>query len=211
MTALATDDAAGEQQGAHGVSTEASGTVRPRPSRRLRVLIGALIVLVLALGASAGIGAYLAHTNTQRADRWQLRAQRLERNADALNALLIKRTGLLNARAAQLNQMAAKVRQSTQALSRSEGDVQNLEARQRALANEKAQLEDERAALEQEQVSLSQVAADYVRCSSDLKDALAAVVNQDSSWLDLNGATVQSDCDQADSSLQDFQSTYGGG
>jgi predicted nucleic acid-binding Zn-ribbon protein len=89
--------------------------------------------------------------------------------------------------------------------------VQSLEERQRALANEKAQLEDARAALEQEQQALGNVASRYVECSNGLKAALDAVVNQDSGWLDANGAQVESTCSSADASLQDFQTAYGGG
>ena len=175
-----------------------------------RRVIAALVVVVLLLVGAAGVAAYVAHTNKERADRWRDRAERLQRNADALNALLVRRTGLLNLRARQLNALAAKVQLSTEALARSEGDVQSLEERQRALANEKAQLEDARAALEQEQRVLADVASRYVRCSNGLKHAFDAVVNQDTAWLDANGADVESTCSSADAALQDFQSAYGG-
>jgi hypothetical protein len=165
----------------------------------------ALVSLLLAGGMI-----FLAVSNKSRADRWEVRALRLQQNSDALNTLLVRRTAVLNARVRQLNVMGAKVTHAATALKRSEGDVQSLEVRQRQLADEKAQLEDQRTQLQQEQGDLTQVASNYIVCKRDLTSAIQAVADQDSSWLDAYGQAVQDECDTADSSLQDFVSTYGG-
>jgi septal ring factor EnvC (AmiA/AmiB activator) len=110
------------------------------PVRRRFVQTAAL---GLVLAACVGL-AYLAWSNYDRADRWKARSTRLERNAEALNTLLIQRSNSLNARTRELNGMAGKVRRATRTLRRSEQDVASLSRRQRELANEKAHVEDER-------------------------------------------------------------------
>jgi hypothetical protein len=204
------EDVAGESASgaaAAVASEDATGAAkRARYSRREK-LLAALVLLGLLL---AGGMTFLAVSNKSQADRWETRASRLQRNADALNTLLVRRTAVLNARVRQLNVMGAKVTQATTALRRSEGDVQSLEVRQRQLADEKAQLEDQRTQLEQEQGDLTQVASNYITCKRDLTSAIQAVANQDYSWLDAYGQAVQDECSNADSSLQDFVSTYGG-
>jgi septal ring factor EnvC (AmiA/AmiB activator) len=187
--------------------SEARDSASARPWRR-RLLWGGGVLAAIALLAVAGAASYLAYSNNERADRWRARAGKLERNADTLNALLVKRTRTLNARVRQLNVMAAEVRRARLSLTRSEGDVKTLEQRQRELANEKAQLEDQRGALIEQQSSLEQVASAYSTCKGELEDVLSAFADNDYGWLDANIPTVAADCAYADSSFDDYLAAY---
>jgi hypothetical protein len=170
--------------------------------------------VLLAVGATAVIGilgvlAFFAWSNYDRAGRWEARAATLERNNRSLNAILISRSEKLNARTLELNGMAAKVRRAETTIARSEADVQALERRQRELANEKAQVEDARSQLAAEQTALEGVAAAYVDCKSGLVDLLSYVTADDYASASAAVDQVAADCQYADSSLQNYQSTYG--
>lgn len=172
------------------------------------VVAGAVAGAAIALLAMAGVASYLAYVNENRADRWRDRAATLERNASALNDLLVARTAALNRRIRELNVLAAKVRRAEEALSRSEGDVEALEERQRQLANEKAQIEDERAALVARQAALEDVAARYVGCKQKLVtlvDSIAGGAAAAQAIADDAFAT----CDGADDALRSYLATYG--
>lgn len=187
--------------------------VRSSPSsRRLsrrRVTIAALVVGLLVVAGAIGVLGYLAWTNHDRAGRWQERAATLERNAAALNTLLIERSETLNERTRELNAMAAKVQESQRALRRSESDVATLARRQRELANEKAQVEDARAALAAQASELEDVAAAYVDCKDGLIDLLGYLANEDYASANTAADAVSADCEYADDALAGYLSSHG--
>jgi septal ring factor EnvC (AmiA/AmiB activator) len=178
-----------------------------RSARRRR---NALIALAVAAGAGLAALGFVAWSNYDRADRWEHRAARLERNADELNRLLIDRSGQLNARTRELNIMGAKVSQARDTIARSEADVSALEARQRELANEKAQVEDARAAMSEERDAITNVASAYIQCKSGLVDLLQYLANDDYESASYYSDSVDGDCAAAEASLQSYLSTYGG-
>jgi hypothetical protein len=180
----------------------------PFPRRRLRPVLFVLGGVVLA-GAIGGVS-FVAWSNYDRAERWQARATKLERNNRALNGILIDRSERLNARTRELNAMAGKVRRAEATLARSEADVKALERRQRELANEKAQVEDDRAQLTEERNAIGDVAAAFIRCKTGLADILAYVANDDYASAGYYAGQVDSDCQYADDSLQSYLATYGG-
>jgi TolA-binding protein len=167
---------------------------------RLRGCPASAITVVLA--AVAGWAIFAMHANEQRARSWQRRAQKLEANSKQLEALLAARTRLLNERIDQLNRIAGKLKLSQVALNQSQGDVSSLEERQRQLANEKAQLQDQ-------QRGLDNVAGAYVTCKQDLVQLLSDVANgYDTTY---SYGTANTDCTNADTSLQRYLSAYPNG
>ena len=180
-----------------------------RSMRRRRLKIAALVSSYLLLAGAAAGAAYVAWVNGDRADDWQARAETLEKNVAALNAVLVERSGALNARTRELNTMAGKVREAQRALRRSEADVADLARRQRELANEKAQVEDERSALSAEADALQAVASAYIDCKSGLVDLLGYVADDDWATVDLFLDGVSADCTRAEDSLSVYLARYG--
>jgi hypothetical protein len=189
-----------------GTTIDALPPVIRTTARWRFVWIGSLALLVAVCGGLA----YLAWSNHDRAERWEVRSTRLERNAEALNTLLIQRSTSLNARTRELNGMAAKVRRATTALQRSEQDVASLARRQRQLANEKAQIEDKRAELAAESAKLGSFADAFIDCKGRLIDILQYVVNDDYASANYYFPDVQSSCQGAEDELADYNATYGG-
>jgi septal ring factor EnvC (AmiA/AmiB activator) len=143
-------------------------------------VVGVVIVAV------AGAGVYFAvasHRNRDHADRWQDRAQSLQRSLTA-------RTRQLNTRTRALNETAA-------ALKRSEADVKTLEGRQRQLADEKAKVEDVRGALEIQATSLARLAGEQRTCTTGLTELLNRYAAEDFDWVDANADAVNQACQQA--------------
>jgi hypothetical protein len=176
---------------------------RRQPS--LLLAVGALAV-VLALGGAA----YVAVTNKSRADRWQERTERLERNASALNSVLIARSNALNERTVQLNRLAARVREGQGALRRSQADVSSLARRQRELANEKAQLEDGRVELTAQAATLEDIALDFATCKDGLVELLGYALRQEVDSMSNVVPGVEADCGRAETRLAAYRSIYGG-
>jgi septal ring factor EnvC (AmiA/AmiB activator) len=177
------------------------------PRRRPSIVAATAVVVLLA---ACGVASYVALTNKARADRWQARSASLERNADELNALLVKRSAGLNARTRELNRMAVKVRREQAALNRSQADVASLAGRQRQLANEKAQVEDSRSQLAVQASALRSVASAFIDCKSGLEELLDDVLNDDYVSAEAILSTVSGDCQAADSTLADYNAGYGG-
>ena len=169
-------------------------------SRKRALILLSAIAVVLA--AVAGWAIFAMHANEQRALSWQRRAQKLQANSTQLEALLTARTSLLNQRIDQLNRLAGRLRVSQVALNQSQGDVSSLEERQRQLANEKAQLQDQQRALDN-------VAGAYVSCKQDLVQLLADVANGYDTTYPYG--TANTDCTNADTSLQSYLSAYPNG
>lgn len=168
---------------------------------RKRALI-LLSVIAVVLAAVAGWAIFAMHANEQRALSWQRRAQKLQANSTQLEALLAARTRLLNQRIDQLNRLAGKLKRSQVALNQSQGDVSSLEERQRQLANEKAQLQDQQRALDN-------IAGAYVSCKQDLVQLLSDGANgYDTTY---SYGTANTDCTNADTSLQSYLSAYPNG
>ena len=169
----------------------------------LSVLFG-IAALVVAGGAS-----YLAYDNLERADDWEARAFRLERNTEQLNGLLTERSTQLNERTSELNRLAATVARQQSALSRSESDVASLTERQRRLAAEKARVEDERAQLQVQASALDEVASAFVGCKDGLVELLGYVLDDDFASANVIVDRVSTDCDYAESSLASYRARYG--
>jgi uncharacterized protein HemX len=184
-------------------SQEAPVQVR-RSLRRLALPVALLVLIALI----AGLG-YLAWSNYDRAQRWQTRAATLERNATALNDLLVRRSAALNARTRELNAMAAKVRSATVSLRRSEQDVASLAKRQRELSNEKAQVEDERAQLAAESSALSSVASSFIDCKDGLVGVIEYIAADDYDSASYYWPDVSGDCQLAEDELANYNASYG--
>ncbi len=165
----------------------------------MAALIGGVLIL---LAGVSGLG-LLAWTNYNRADRWQTRSERFERNVAALNEVLIDRSEQLNTRTQQLNQIAEKFARANRALSRSEADVTQLSRRQRELANEKAQIEDA-------QAKLQQAATAFSTCKDGLIDLLGYVVQGDYSSANFYVDQVDANCAYADETFNEYLSLYSG-
>lgn len=184
---------------------------RPAPSARSGgrgwLIAAILVALALAL-ALAGVAA-VAYSNKSRADRWQERAFRLERNTEQLNGLLIERSTQLSERTRELNRLAAKVTQQQNALSRSESDVASLSRRQRELAAEKARVEDSRAALAVQSTALESVATAFVECKDGLVALLGYVIDEDNLSASRIVDSVAADCSAAESGLASYRARYG--
>lgn len=184
-------------------SATASGEDRVPRSRfgrhRLTLLLSAVIVVLAGIGSWA---LYAMHVNEVRAHSWERRTQLLQRDEAQLQSLLTARTRLLNQQIDQLDALAKKLKRSQVALGQSQGDVSSLEVRQRALANEKAQLQDQQAALDQ-------VASNYISCKRDLIQLLSDVAKGYDTSYDYSVAN--SDCSNADSSLQGYLSAWPNG
>lgn len=166
---------------------------------RMPLLLSAVALVLAGLTAWA---LYAMHVNEVRAHAWEKRAHVLQHDESQLQSLLTARTRLLNERIDQVNGLARKLRRSQVALGQSQGDVSSLEVRQRELANEKAQLQDQQAALDQ-------VASNYVTCKQDLIQLLSDVANGYDTSYDYSAAN--SDCSNADSSLQGYLSSWPNG
>ena len=172
--------------------------------RRLRLRLATLVLCVLLtiLIGVAGWGLYAMHVNEQRAVSWQHRAQKLQANAAQLQSLLDARTRLLNQRIDQMDRLARKLKLAQVALGQSQGDVSSLEKRQRQLANEKAQLQDQ-------QRLLDKVAGGYVTCKQDLIQLLSDFANSYDTTSSYD--TANTDCTNADASLQSYLGAYPNG
>jgi septal ring factor EnvC (AmiA/AmiB activator) len=140
-------------------------------------------VVMVAVTGGALYFAFAAHRNRDHAERWQDRAQTLERSLTA-------RTRQLNTRTTALNKTAA-------ALKRSEADVKTLEGRQRQLADEKAKVEDVRGALEIQATSLARLAGEQRTCTTGLTELLNRYAAEDFAWVDANADAVNQACRQA--------------
>jgi uncharacterized protein HemX len=154
-------------------------------------------VIGFAVVVLAGGGVYFAvasHRNREHADRWQERAQSLQRTLTA-------RTRQLNTRTDALNKTAA-------ALKRSEADVKTLEGRQRQLADEKAKVEDVRGALEIQATSLARLAGEQRTCTTGLTELLNRYAAEDFEWVDANAGAVGQSCQRAQ---DDFAALEAGG
>jgi TolA-binding protein len=180
------------------------------PSRRGRpLLIGALALAFLLVAVAGSVAGYVAWENRERADRWEGRADELERNVRSLNAILVERSDALNERTEELNAMAAKVRRAERAVSRSEADVRSLEDRQRQLANEKAQVEDARAALAAEAKALEDVATAFITCKNGLVELLNSVLEEDFATASSISDRVDGQCETAEGELSAYLAAYG--
>lgn len=154
-----------------------------------------LVVVVLA-----GAGLYFAvasHRNRDNADRWQDRAETLQRSLTARSRQLDTRTKALNKTAA--------------ALKRSESDVRTLEGRQRQLADEKAKVEDVRGALEVQASSLARLAGEQRTCTTGLTELLNRYAAEDFEWVDANADAVGQSCQQAQDDFAALEAASGGG
>jgi septal ring factor EnvC (AmiA/AmiB activator) len=184
---------------------------RPAPhatSRSRAGLIIAILVVLVLLAALAGVGA-LAYSNKTRADGWEARAFRLERNTEQLNGLLIERSTQLSERTTEVNRLAAKVTRQQNALTRSESDVASLSQRQRELAAEKARVEDSRAELQVQSTVLKSVANSFVECKDGLVALLGYVIQEDNAAASRIVDGVAADCSTAESSLARYRARYG--
>jgi hypothetical protein len=180
----------------------------PRTSSgRGRLVLAVLVAIALTL-ALAGV-ATLAYSNKSRADRWEERAFRLERNTEQLNGLLIERSTQLSERTRELNRLAAKVQRQQNALTRSESDVASLSERQRELAAEKARVEDSRAALQVQSTALNSIANAFVECKDGLVALLGYVIDEDNASASQIVDGVAADCSLAESRLASYRALYG--
>jgi septal ring factor EnvC (AmiA/AmiB activator) len=182
---------------------------RPAPTRsHRRWLILAIALAAVATAVAAG-AAYVAWENQDRAEGWEKRAFRLERNFEQLNGLLVERSTQLNERTSELNTLAATVTRQQNALVESESDVESLSERQRQLAAEKAAVEDERAALAVQSGALEDVASALVQCNSGLVQLFNYVVDGDRGSAGAIVGGVSADCAVAESGFDDYQARYG--
>jgi hypothetical protein len=172
-----------------------------------RWFLPALFALVFLL-AVGGVG-WLAYDNKTRADAWEARAFRLERNTEQLNGLLIERSTQLNERTREVNQIAKKFARQQSALNRSESDVASLSERQRELAAEKAAVEDSRASLVVQSEALGSVASELVACNDGLVELLGYLVSGNSAAVSDLIDGVAADCDSAELSFAEYRSRYG--
>lgn len=181
------------------------------PVARTRAPWWAILAVLLAIAALivAGGASYLAYDNLQRADDWEARAFRLERNTEQLNGLLSERSTQLNERTSELNTLAATVARQQSALSRSESDVASLTERQQRLAAEKARVEDERAQLQIQASALDGVASAFVDCKDGLVELLGYVLDDDFASAGVIVDRVSADCDYAENSLASYRARYG--
>jgi hypothetical protein len=180
------------------------------PSRRRGTgwLIAALVVAGVAVIVAAA-SVYVAYDNANRAEGWEDRVFRLERNAEVLNGLLVERSTQLNERTRELNRVAATVTRQQNALVRSESDVESLTDRQRELAAEKAAVEDSRAALALQSRELEQVADTLVSCNTGLLELFGYVIDGDRVSADAIVDAVSESCANAESRLAGYRSRYG--
>jgi hypothetical protein len=165
------------------------------------------IALAFAL-ALAGVG-WLAYTNKTRADDWEARAFRLERNTEVLNGLLTERSTLLNERTREVNQIAKRFTRQNTALTRSESDVASLTERQRQLAAEKAALEDSRASLALQATALDDIASELVVCNDGLFELLGHMAQGNQAAVSGLIDGVAADCDSAEQSFAEYRARYG--
>jgi septal ring factor EnvC (AmiA/AmiB activator) len=179
------------------------------PSRRRRLLVGAIALAIALLVIVAGLAGYFAWENRERADSWDDRAGDLETNVKSLNELLVERSESLNERTEELNAMAAKVQEAERTIARSESDVRSLERRQRRLANEKAQVEDARAALALEAEALGEVAGAFITCKQGLDRLLGYVLADDLGAANAIVAGVDGNCRAAEGELSSYLAAYG--
>jgi hypothetical protein len=179
-----------------------------RPSHGRGWLVVALVMAVAATIVAAG-SAYVAWDNKSRAERWEERAFRLERNTEQLNGLLVERSTQLNERTRELNRAAANVTVQQNALERSESDVETLTERQRELAAEKAAVEDSRAALTLQSTALEGVADALVACNAGLFELFGYVVAGDRVKADTVADHVAADCQLAESQFAEYRFRYG--
>jgi TolA-binding protein len=179
----------------------------PRGSSRTWLVV-AIAVASLAVVAASG-ASYVAYDNKNRADDWEARAFRLERNTEQLNGLLVERSTQLNERTSELNKLARTVERQQSALTRSESDVESLTRRQQQLAAEKAAVEDERATLQLQASTLDVVASAFVDCKDGLVQLLNYVLAEDFASAGAIVDGVSSDCDLAEASLSDYRARYG--
>jgi hypothetical protein len=180
---------------------------QPAHSRPVWPLV-AVAVAIASVIVAAG-STYVAYDNKSRADDWEARVFRLERNTEQLNGLLVERSTQLNERTRELNKLAATVTRQQNALVRSESDVETLSDRQRELAAEKAAVEDSRAALAQQSVVLERVADTLVSCNSGLFELFGYVVDGDRASADAIVDDVSQSCALAESRLADYRVRYG--
>lgn len=178
---------------------------------RTRTPAWAILAVLLAAAAIivASGAAYLAYDNLNRAEDWEARAFRLERNTEQLNGLLSERSTQLNERTRELNRIAAKVTRQQNALAESESDVQTLSARQRALAAEKAAVEDSRANLAVQAAALENVADALVACNGGLFQLFGFLVEGDQASADAIVDSVSVDCAAAESRFSEYRFRYG--
>ena len=172
---------------------------------------GWLLPVAIALAfafALAGVG-WLAYTNKTRADDWEARAFRLERNTEQLNGLLVERSTLLNERTREVNQIAKRFARQNTALTRSESDVETLTDRQRQLAAEKAALEDSRASLAIQATALDGVANELVACNDGLFELLGHMAQGNQAAVSALIDGVAADCDSAEQSFAEYRARYG--
>jgi hypothetical protein len=171
----------------------------------------AIFAMLLGLAAIvvASAASWLAYDNMQRADDWEARAFRLERNTEQLNGLLAERSTQLNERTRELNRIAGKVTRQQNALAESELDVQTLSKRQRELAAEKAAVEDSRADLEVQATALENVADALVACNGGLFQLFGYLVAGDRAAADAIVDSVSADCAAAESRFADYRLRYG--
>ena len=187
-------------------------TPRPRlptPAPRGRGWLVVAVVIALAATIVAAGSAYVAWDNKSRAERWEERAFRLERNTEQLNGLLVERSTQLNERTRELNRAAANVTVQQNALERSESDVETLTDRQRELAAEKAAVEDSRAELALQSTALESVADALVACNAGLFELFGYVVAGDQAKADTVADHVAADCQLAESRFAEYRFRYG--
>jgi len=180
----------------------------PHEDRSRRGWVLPAVIGLVALVAVGAVGS-LAYSNKNRADRWEDRAFRLERNTEQLNGLLVERSTQLNERTRELNQIAAKVARQQGALTRSESDVASLSDRQRELAAEKAAVEDSRAALVVQAGVLNSVAGELVACNDGLFELLGYIARGDSASANAVIDGVAANCDRAELDLAEYRARYG--
>lgn len=155
-------------------------------------------LLATAMVAMVGAVIYFAlddHANRASAQEWRARAVELRHVLDARDTQLAQRTRALTVASGQLTSLG--------------GQVGTLDQRTRQLAAEKAQVEDQRALLQSRSDALTKVAQEEITCSGDLSQAIPHISAQDSAWLTANAATINQDCQQAQSDLNAFNATYG--
>jgi septal ring factor EnvC (AmiA/AmiB activator) len=168
----------------------------------------AVLLAVAAIVVASG-AAYLAYDNLNRAEDWEARAFRLERNTEQLNGLLAERSTQLNERTRELNRIAGKVTRQQNALAESESDVQTLSQRQRELAAEKAAVEDDRATLAVQAAALEDVADALVRCNGGLFQLFGYLVEGNQASADTIVDSVSADCAAAESQFAEYRFRYG--
>ncbi len=178
------------------------------PTRTPAWAILAVLLAVAAIIVASG-AAYLAYDNLNRADEWEARVFRLERNTEQLNGLLSERSTQLNERTRELNRIAAKFTRQQNALVESESDVQTLSARQRELAAEKAAVEDSRANLAVQAAALENVADALVACNGGLFQLFGFLVEGDQASADAVVDSVSVDCAAAEASFSEYRFRYG--